>query len=66
MTDPIFNIHQAAEYCNRHVQTLRKEVRERELGCLRRGRQGRMFFRQSQLDAWLKRQEVRPARQVSA
>lgn len=64
--NPVFNIRQAAEYTGRHPQTLRRAVRERELGCLRRGRTGRLFFRQSHLDTWLKGHEVRPARQVPA
>lgn len=64
--NPVFNIHQAAQYCGRHEQTLRKAVRERELGCLRRGQTGRLFFRQGHLDAWLRGHEVRPARQVPA
>lgn len=62
--NPVLNIHQAAQYSGRHEQTLRKAVRARELGCLRRGRTGRLFFRQSHLDTWLKGHEVRPARQV--
>lgn len=62
--DPVLNIHEAAQYASRHEQTLRKAVRAREIGCLRRGRAGRLFFRKSHLDAWLRGHEVRPARRA--
>ncbi len=60
--DPVYDIHAAAAYAGGlHVQTVRRAVRERELSCIRRGRRGHLYFRQSHLDAWLRRHEVRAA-----
>lgn len=61
--DPILNIHEASAYTGRHPQTLRKAVRERALSCCRLGALGKLRFRLSHLNAWLRRQEC-PASRV--
>lgn len=63
--DPVFDTSGACQYLGGlHPQTVRRQVALRELACIRRGRRGRLYFRRSHLDAWLKRHEVRAARRV--
>ena len=60
--DPVIGgVKEAARYCGHHPQTLRDAVNLKELGCCRRGRTGRMYFRLSHLNKWLAGME-QPAR----
>lgn len=60
--DPVLTVHEAAAYVRMHPQTVRKAAREREVTCMKRGRYGRMRFRRSALDAWLRTFEVKARR----
>ena len=61
--DPLLSVSEAAEYVDRHPETLRKAVRAREIACVRKKARGRMQFRLSVLNAWVKSQE-QPARRL--
>jgi len=61
--DPLLSVSEAAKYVDRHPETLRKAVRAREIACVRRMDRGRIQFRLSVLNAWVKAQE-QPARRL--
>jgi excisionase family DNA binding protein len=62
--DPLLSVAEAAAYIDRHPETLRQAVREREIACVRNHPRGRMQFRLSVLNAWVKSKE-QPARKIS-
>lgn len=59
--DPLLDINDAAAYLVIHPRELRRMVQERELAVVRRGERGRMKFRLSELERWIKRHTI-PAR----
>jgi excisionase family DNA binding protein len=61
--DPLLSVSEAANYIDRHPETLRQAVREREIACVRTHPRGPMKFRLSVLNAWVKSKE-QPARRL--
>jgi excisionase family DNA binding protein len=60
--DPAMVAEESARYCGCHVETLREAARRGEIAVIRgSGKHSRMKFRLSELNRWLKHQEV-PAR----
>lgn len=60
--DPRLTVAEAAKYASTHDQTIRQACRLRELEHERRGQQGQIRIRLSQLERWLSRDRVRARR----
>lgn len=63
--DPWYSIGGASAYCSCHPQTIRTAARLGELTHSRSGPLGHYRFKQSELDRWMKRNEI-PARKGGA
>ena len=61
--DPLFTCMQAAEYLAIHPCEMRRMATLREIGCVRRGRQGHLKFRLSELNNWAQKHH-NPARRA--
>lgn len=56
--DPLLNLQAASEYLGGpNERTVREWVRMKELGCVRKPGTRRLYFRLSQLNAFIKRRE---------
>jgi len=62
--DVWYSAEEAALHCGCHAQTIRKACRMRELAHRQKGQFGHLRIRKSELDRWMKRDEV-PALRVA-